>query len=34
MRPIIDSTFELAQAADAFRRMASGSHIGKIVVRC
>ena len=34
MRPIIDSTFELDQAADAFRRMESAAHIGKIVVRC
>ena len=34
LRPVIDSTFELAQAADAFRRIESGGHIGKIVVRC
>ena len=34
LRPVIDSTFDLAQAADAFAHMASGSHIGKIVVRC
>lgn len=34
LRPVIDSTFELDQAATAFERMASGSHVGKIVVRC
>ncbi len=34
LRPVIDSTFELEQAGDAFQHMASGSHIGKIVVRC
>jgi NADPH:quinone reductase-like Zn-dependent oxidoreductase len=33
LRPVIDSTFTLDQAADAFAHMASGSHIGKIVVR-
>ena len=34
LRPIIDSMFDLAQSAEAFTRLASGSHIGKIVVRC
>jgi len=34
LRPVIDSTFDLAQSAEAFTRLASGSHIGKIVVRC
>jgi NADPH:quinone reductase len=31
-RPVIDSTYPLAQAADAHRRMESGEHIGKIVL--
>lgn len=34
LRPVIDSTFTLDQAPAAFAHMASGSHIGKIVVRC
>lgn len=34
LRPVIDSTFELAQAAEAFRRMESGAHVGKIVINC
>lgn len=33
LRPIIDSTFDFDQAADAFRRIESGQHFGKIVVR-
>jgi NADPH:quinone reductase-like Zn-dependent oxidoreductase len=33
MTPIIDSTFDFDQAADAFQRMASGQHAGKIVIR-
>jgi NADPH:quinone reductase-like Zn-dependent oxidoreductase len=33
MRPVIDSTFEFDQAADAFRRIESGQHFGKIVIR-
>ena len=32
LRPAVDSTFPLAQAADAHRRMESGEHIGKIVL--
>src|SRR4051812_14140107 len=32
-RPVIDSIFPLARAADAHRRMESGDHIGKIVLQ-
>lgn len=32
LKPVIDSTFPLADAADAHRRMESGDHIGKIVL--
>jgi NADPH2:quinone reductase len=32
IRPVIDSTFPLDQAADAHRRMESGHHIGKILL--
>ncbi|HET9355375.1 MAG TPA: zinc-binding dehydrogenase, partial [Sphingomicrobium sp.] len=32
LKPVIDSTFPLADAADAHRRMESGEHIGKIVL--
>jgi NADPH:quinone reductase-like Zn-dependent oxidoreductase len=32
IRPVIDSTFPLASAADAHRRMESGTHVGKIVL--
>jgi putative PIG3 family NAD(P)H quinone oxidoreductase len=32
IRPVIDSTFPLAEAADAHRRMDSGLHVGKIVL--
>jgi NADPH2:quinone reductase len=32
VRPVMDSTFALAQAADAHRRMESSAHIGKIVL--
>ena len=31
-KPVIDSTFALAEASDAHRRMESGAHIGKIVL--
>jgi NADPH:quinone reductase len=34
VRPLIDSTFPLAQAAAAHARMESGEHIGKIVLTC
>lgn len=33
IRPVIDSTFPLARAADAHRRMESGEHVGKIVLK-
>jgi NADPH2:quinone reductase len=32
LKPVIDSTFPLALAADAHRRMESGDHFGKIVL--
>jgi putative PIG3 family NAD(P)H quinone oxidoreductase len=32
IRPVIDSTFPLEQAAEAHRRMESGRHIGKILL--
>jgi NADPH2:quinone reductase len=32
LKPVIDSTFPLADAAAAHRRMESGDHIGKIVL--
>jgi putative PIG3 family NAD(P)H quinone oxidoreductase len=31
--PVVDSTFSLAEAADAHRRMAEGGHVGKILLR-
>lgn len=34
MRPVIDSTFTLSEAVDAFKRIESGQHVGKIVVKC
>jgi NADPH:quinone reductase-like Zn-dependent oxidoreductase len=33
LRPVIDSTFDLTDAAAAFRHMESGKHFGKIVVQ-
>lgn len=33
MRPVIDSIFDFDHAADAFRRIESGQHFGKIVIR-
>jgi NADPH:quinone reductase-like Zn-dependent oxidoreductase len=32
LKPVIDSTFKLESAADAFRHMKQGKHFGKIVV--
>jgi NADPH:quinone reductase-like Zn-dependent oxidoreductase len=32
LKPVIDSTFPLDKAADAFRRMERGQHFGKIVI--
>lgn len=32
LKPVIDMTFPLAQAADAHRRMEAGEHVGKIVL--
>jgi NADPH:quinone reductase-like Zn-dependent oxidoreductase len=32
LKPVVDSTFPLARAADAFRHMEQGKHFGKIVV--
>ena len=32
LKPVIDSTFPLAEAADAHERMDSGDHVGKIVL--
>jgi NADPH:quinone reductase-like Zn-dependent oxidoreductase len=31
-RPVVDSVFPLAQAAEAHRRMESSDHVGKIVL--
>lgn len=32
LKPVIDTTFPLAEAADAHRRMEAGQHVGKIVL--
>lgn len=32
LKPVIDATFPLAQAADAHRRLEAGEHVGKIVL--
>jgi NADPH:quinone reductase-like Zn-dependent oxidoreductase len=32
IRVVMDSTFPLADAAEAHRRMESGQHVGKIVL--
>ncbi|MCU0870661.1 MAG: NAD(P)-dependent alcohol dehydrogenase [Burkholderiales bacterium] len=32
LKPVIDSTFSLADGADAFRRLEKGAHFGKIVI--
>lgn len=34
LNPVIDSTFPFEQAPDAFRRIESGRHFGKVVVSC
>ncbi len=34
IKPVIDSAFAFADAPDAFRRIESGRHFGKIVIRC
>lgn len=33
VRPVIDSVFDLSQAAEAHQRMENGAHIGKIVLK-
>ena len=33
VRPVIDRIFPFAQAGDAFRHLASQTHVGKVVVR-
>jgi D-arabinose 1-dehydrogenase-like Zn-dependent alcohol dehydrogenase len=32
LKPVVDSTFPLEKAADAFRRLEQGKHFGKIVI--
>ena len=32
LKPVIDTTFPLAEAAEAHERMESGEHVGKIVL--
>jgi NADPH:quinone reductase-like Zn-dependent oxidoreductase len=32
MKPVIDSTFPLDRTVDAFKRLESGKHFGKVVI--
>jgi len=32
LKPVVDSTFPLEKAADAFRHMEQGKHFGKVVI--
>jgi NADPH:quinone reductase-like Zn-dependent oxidoreductase len=32
VKPVIDRTFSFEQAKDAFSRMASGAHFGKVAI--
>jgi alcohol dehydrogenase len=34
LRPVIDSVFEFEDAKEAFARLESGRHFGKVVIRC
>lgn len=34
LKPVIDSVFAFEQAHEAFHRIESGDHVGKIVIRC
>ena len=34
VKPIIDATFPLAQAADAHRHLEAGEHVGKVILTC
>jgi NADPH:quinone reductase-like Zn-dependent oxidoreductase len=33
LRPVIDQVFEFAALPDALRRLESGRHVGKVVIR-
>ncbi|MBY0395918.1 MAG: NAD(P)-dependent alcohol dehydrogenase, partial [Thermoleophilia bacterium] len=33
IHPVIDRTFPIAEAADAYRHLESGAHLGKVVIR-
>ena len=32
LKPVIDATYPLVQAADAHRRLEAGEHVGKVVL--
>ena len=32
LRPVIDTTYALSEAREAYRRLASGRHVGKVVI--